>query len=51
MPSPYNPRTANPSLFTAWMIWLICSASTNPGRCSIALTRMPVPTLVGQAVK
>ena len=33
------------------MIWLICSAKTRPGKCNMALTRIPVPTLVGQAVK
>ncbi len=51
VPSPYRPRTARPILLTAWMIWLIWSLSTSAGRWTIAEARMPVPTLVGQAVR
>ena len=29
----------------------ICLVWTSPGRCSITPTRIPVPTLVGQAVR
>jgi len=47
---PYRPLTAKPSLLTDWIIGLICSPRTSPGKWSMALTRMPVPILVGQAV-
>ena len=32
-------------------VFMICSLRTSAGRCTIAEARMPVPTLLGQAVR
>ena len=51
VPSPQRPRTVKPILPRPLAIGSISFCSTRPGRCIIALARMPVPTLVGQLVR
>ena len=50
-PSPKSPRTAMPSWFTARTTFSIWLEITKAGRCVMAEARMPVPKLVGQAVR
>ena len=50
-PSPYRPRTARLIFCRLRKTLSICRVMTSAGRCSITLTRMPVPTFVGQAVR
>ena len=50
-PSPYSPRTARLIFCRLRNTLSICRVMTRAGRCIITLTRTPVPTLVGQAVK
>ena len=51
VPSPYSPRTAWFMRCAALNTWSMFSFSVSAGRCTITLARMPVPTLVGQAVR